>query len=524
MGAVEAKICRRGSTDWFRIDGEFFPFVKGQPGVRFDGPGGKPIIHRSHLPLLPKGTWEKLVAIPEGLEPTSWVAGKHRAPGFEPRPHQLSGAAFLKSRHGALLADEQRTGKTLTTILAINLSLGPVVIVAPLQAREVWREWLDRSFPDQVKVYLQGKQRSAAPPEADIVFVHRELLPWRLDLVNLRVGTVVVDEGHEFTNEKAPTTQALLTITAQAQQVFVLTGTPLTNRPKGLYPILVALAPGAFGSFWDFCFRFADAKPNAYGVEAKGASHIDEFKARMTEIMIRRTWADVAGDLPPITRTTHIAPLSYLDEKNLDLEIEEVLSGIKNRNLIGSLTRYRKAVAKLKIPATLDLVATYPDEPVVTWAWHRDVANDIWASLTATRDAIRIDGSHSIKERESRIRQWRTQPAAVLVVTMAVGQVAIDLSHSKRAVFAELDYTPRVISQAEMRTFSPKRPMSVDYVAVDHVVERGLVRALREKLELAAKVGVAAAESALEIVGQVFGAESASDGDFERLAQALEGF
>jgi len=83
---------------------------------------------------------------------------------------------------------------------------------------------------------------------------------------------------------------------------------------------------------------------------------------------------------------------------------------------------------------------------------------------------------------------------------MAVAQVGLDFSHAHLAVFAEIDYTPAILTQAEMRTFSPARPMNITYIVADHHVEQRVVLALTRKLEAANPLGVGAANDAITLL------------------------
>ena len=87
---------------------------------------------------------------------------------------------------------------------------------------------------------------------------------------------------------------------------------------------------------------------------------------------------------------------------------------------------------------------------------------------------------------------------------MSVAQVGIDLSHSHRPIFAEIDYLPLVIAQAEMRTYSPLRPMNVTYVIADHFVDRKIMAALTNKLEASMPLDLGAAEGAISALDQAF--------------------
>src|SRR5690606_1584453 len=90
--------------------------------------------------------------------------------------------------------------------------------------------------------------------------------------------------------------------------VLMLTGTPMTARPRDLHALLDMLWPGRFGRSWLFQRRYCGGHHEL--IEhidrqvwvADGASHVDELARRLRHCMLRRTKAEVASDLPALQR------------------------------------------------------------------------------------------------------------------------------------------------------------------------------------------------------------------------------
>ena len=132
-----------------------------------------------------------------------------------------------------------------------------------------------------------------------------------------------------------------------------------------------------------------------------------------------------------------------------------------------------------------------------------------------------IHGEVGPYERERRIAEWQASEAPqALIATLAVAQVGIDLSHARFAIFAEIDYTPAILGQAEMRTYDPKRPMDVIFVVAAHLVDQRIVRSLIAKLGAATPLGVGAACEAIDALREaVNGPEEI--GDVDRLLEDM---
>jgi len=70
--------------------------------------------------------------------------------------------------------------------------------------------------------------------------------------------------------------------------VHALTGTPLSNRPRDLFPLLQLVQHPLGKSFLSFAKRYCAATQNDYGWVTDGASNLEELTAQLHGIMIRR--------------------------------------------------------------------------------------------------------------------------------------------------------------------------------------------------------------------------------------------
>ena len=124
-----------------------------------------------------------------------------QAPPLQPKPYQSAGAEFLAAHERAVLADAPGLGKTLQTLLALDLaSIGPldnVLVVAPLSVLPGWQkdaikwtEWRRFSIYRR-KDTLPKNPGHALVPWTDLVVMRDKLLtiPWRV---------IVVDEAHRL--------------------------------------------------------------------------------------------------------------------------------------------------------------------------------------------------------------------------------------------------------------------------------------------------------------------------------------
>lgn len=459
------------------------------------------------------------------------------------RPHQERGINYIRSRRGTLLADEMRVGKTATTMYSHDPDSGCLFVIGPLAARAVWHEWAARRFGLCAEMFdltcdyksrkgecsicsrvvdgnwfrfefdspsfvaLDGRKLEdsliSAAKAARVIFCHFAIVPqWRAIFEEIKIGTLVVDEIHlpqsGMQSRKSITGDAVRAFNSVAKRAVFLSGSPLWNKPKGLWHILDMLNPGAWGDYWTFARRYADAKPTGYGWKADGSSNEEELRTRLSEVMLRRTWKDIAGSLPPIQRSIEVVPIP---EATRD-RVEELAARMRSNSptIVGDLARLRKLYAHEKAHAAMIKAreAMADGHSVLVWTWHRDVAEEltrIRAPVTGeqlTSVAV-ISGDMPPSEREAIIEQLRAAAASrpvCLVATMGALATAVNLNFADVEIFAELDWNPDSIAQAEMRPYDGTRPIAAIFLVADCDVDQKLADALLSKFEVKDKLGV----------------------------------
>lgn len=445
------------------------------------------------------------------------------------------------------------THNTAQLVSSHEPSDGPLIVVAPLATREVWLGWFRRRWPDIRPTVLQGKYVAYVDPKkapkrkrernydllegeffdesalknAQLVFMNYDILAGWKNFGNRRVGTLVFDEIHLLSNKGSRRSKAAMFLAAQAERVIGATGTPLWNKPAGLFTTLACISPGAWGKYFEYASRYANGRMGPHGFVADGASNEEEFRVRMQEIMLRRTWQSVLGEVPVIERTVEVVQITERQAFKVEKEAERVRDHAVRSTAIGAMARFRRLLAQLKLDGSIDVAKRVLDggERVIVWTWHRDIAIKIEEALAKQGfPGFVVTGSTNPDIRAEIFDRWRAHPAAPLCITLSVGQVGIDLSAARQEVFAELDYTPSIVAQAEMRPFNGKQPIAATYVIIDHEIERKILEALQTKCDFALRLGIPAAESAIEVIASGFtgvGGGLGTADDFAALANAV---
>ena len=416
-------------------------------------------------------------------------------------PFQLAGIAYAQSRPATLIADEMGLGKTIEVIGVINAdtTVRNVVVVCPASLKLNWQRELERWLTRPLTVGIVN----GVVPDTDIQVVNYE----QLKKIELRsIDLLVVDEAHYAKNPKAQRTKLVATWARKARRKLLLTGSPIVNRPIELHSLLSILDPGAW-PFWPYVKRYCSAYQSRWGWDFSGASNLDELQYKLrSQVMIRRLKADVLKELPAKRRqlitlsasgyrevlkaeeqttssieadTEELELLRDMAEVTGDHEIyEDAVRRIRDRRKVAfeemSLVRHQTAVAKA--PAVAEHVLGLLDsvDKVVVMAHHHDVVDSLTEEL-AEHGVVSLTGRDNQTDRQSAVDRFQNDPDIhVFIGSIQAAGVGITLTAASTVVFAELDWVPGNMSQAEDRCH---RIGQTDSVLVQHVVLDGSIDA-----------------------------------------------
>ena len=196
---------------------------------------------------------------------------------FTPYPHQDAGIRWIIEHPACALLWGMGTGKTVTTLTAIDLLLhdyleeGPVLVIAPKRVAEnTWSKeaskWEHLRHLRVRRIMGTAKQRMAAVvsilegPFSDIYVINRENVVWLIETLGGRwpFPIVVIDELSSFKSAQAKRWKALRRVRGRIRRIIGLTGTPRPNGLEDLWPEMYLLDQGerlgrtltAFRSRW----------------------------------------------------------------------------------------------------------------------------------------------------------------------------------------------------------------------------------------------------------------------------------
>ena len=412
--------------------------------------------------------------------------------------YQKQGIEFLVSKHGGMLLDEQGLGKTIQALEAVKKTNAKVlVIVCPAIMQGTWLHHVTNLIPKEITTYIHSYE-------------------WYVKLTNFRgllkeikdkeIG-VIVDEAHYIktpTSKRTKTVQHLLTLENIILKVL-LTGTPITRDVDDLYTQLKVFYPNFCRSIFEYRRRYMNCIHSYFGDTFKGFKN-DSAKAEIINYLkhcsLRRTKKSAGLELPSITRTPVFVDINKkVAEQSLEIldYATKVINGVDDyaeykTNLAeeaSHIASVRKALGVAKVPQVLQYVEHLLQsgiQKLIVFGVHIDVVNLIYESLKEKYKEIkthRIIGATTNPQREKIINEFQNEDTPqIIVANMIACGVGVTLTKAHTVVFAELDFTPSNIMQAEARVHRITQEHIVNsiFMIANESLDSKILGIIREKI------------------------------------------
>lgn len=442
----------------------------------------------------------------------------------ELRPYQQDGFAWLwrlwSLGLGGILADDMGLGKTIQALALIcaareqtaepvGTGRRPFLVVAPTSVVSNWAAEAARFTPGLGVIVMDRSQKKSkalladSVAEADLVVTSYTLL--RLDAEaysEIDWAGMILDEAQFVKNHQAKTYAAIRRIGVGS--TFAITGTPLENNLMDLWSMLSLTAPGLFPS----PARFTDyyRTPIERG---EAPERLVRLKQRIKPIMLRRTKAVVAADLPAKQEQVIEVDLNSrharIYQTHLQRERQKVLGLIddldENRfTILSSLTLLRQlsldaalvddlhdGVPSSKIDVLLEML------PELVAEGHRALVFSQFTSFLRRIGDRLVDAGIGYsyldgrtRDRAGVIEQFRSGGAGVFLISLKAGGFGLNLTEADYCFVCDPWWNPAAETQAVDRAhrIGQTRPVMVYRLVSKDTIEHKVMelKARKEKL------------------------------------------
>lgn len=424
--------------------------------------------------------------------------------GMEYKPYQLAGIHYALQREKTLIGDVMGLGKTIQAIGVINMTApARVLIVCPKSVKLNWqrelKKWLVMDYSIQIP-------KTGDNLIGDIIIINPQIIgKFRQQIDALKWNLLILDEFHFYKNPKADRTCFVLggKIDEQkydpieADRVLMLTGTPIPNRVKELWPVMQYT--GLFRNWQYFVTRYCDGHNGRFGWEIDGASNLDELQATLrSKIMIRRMKEEVLKDLPAKIR--QIIELERNGFQDVDLskfgiskdapDFESQVEKLTGEHaFFTELSRMRHEWGLQKIEPAIEFIDNLLEEndKAVVFCWHNDVASQIFDKYK-DMGAVLLNGQTPEKDRDKAVMDFQDEKKNIRLFVGTIGSagVGITLTAASTVVMVESDWVPASLQQAEGRCdrIGQKNIVNVYYLVFQGSIDGIILSKIIEKMDV----------------------------------------
>ena len=482
--------------------------------------------------------------------------------------HQKTAVKFLLSRKKCMLADDPGLGKTTSlAVAAIEGNFDSVLIICPANVKTTWKRELKMYIPEkditiienpstmnksELEEFLNYPIGKSKRTKNELLEEAKEHGQWKhnrfiivnydildnffsnkrtytqeqfedlvsqnpmLEYINNRKSLIIIDEAHVLSNYKTlqyKTIKGLIT-KGKPHSIFLATGTPITNNPANLYPVLDLLEDSITGDWEYYMKRYCNAeefcrdretrdkwanifikkkgkskwhdltkeekkeldeylhkiRPKLYVLAIKGDSNLKELKSRISHIYLKRKNTILQLPEKEIHKMDYTLTKEqrdeysrlweeYVKEKTKDAEKSE--EDINKSLLEGAV--YRQYLSKEMIPHTIELTNKFieKNEKVVIACCYDE---ELYSLKEHYGDkCVIFNGKMTSKQKDEAINQFiNNDEVMVFVGNIKAAGVGITLIKSHILIFNDFDYVPGNNRQMSDRVYRIGQNHKVD--------------------------------------------------------------
>lgn len=291
--------------------------------------------------------------------------------GIKLYPHQIVAAMFMNITKSTLISHEMGLGKTLSSILYVEMNrYDKVIVITPNSLKFNYYNEV-KKFTNSTAHIINWRKNTCSLEDAKYVIVNYEYFnpnvkskrfQKKWDELNIgKIGAVICDESHRLKNTKSNTYKNFnrtfkksIFVDEKISKIF-LSGTPAPNRAHELYTVLNQISPTDFTTKKYFQEYYCGMR---YDLEDGWSYDVDNILGRLEELYYkiapythRKRKSDVLTDLPD---KIYQRVILEMDDKEQSV-YDDIESGVANEfinedinNPLTIMVRLRQYTAHLK--------------------------------------------------------------------------------------------------------------------------------------------------------------------------------
>ena len=423
---------------------------------------------------------------------------------------QKEGVKFLLSNKKCILADGMGSGKSIQSIVAsICTNVDKILIICPASVKSTWKREL-RYYVDEKDITIVNGNNWGETTKFTIInydildnfyivptenvieevvtkdennntitkivtktkkstkkaVIEECMKNSRLFQENF--GCVIVDEVHRMVNNKSIRYQVIDDLFKRTRPPFrfLLTGTPMTNKPMNLYYILKLIDAEVTDDYRFYVKRYCGGKEMKLRTGKKilianDATNLDELKEKIKHVYIRRLLSQMSD---MVKKNIEVKEYDLNEKQTLrynELWDEYVKAQEEKGNNDSEAYRQlvegtivRQYLAKEMIPNTIHLAEEIidNDEKVIISCTYTEEVNELKKYFG--KIAVVYDGKMTSKQKDKSEYEFMNNPKIkVFIGQIDSASVGLTLTAATKLIFNSFSFSSHVLKQMEDRIY-----------------------------------------------------------------------
>lgn len=423
---------------------------------------------------------------------------------------QKEGVKFLLSNKKCILADGMGSGKSVQSIVAsICTNADKILIICPASVKSTWKRELMYYVDEKDITIVNGSNWGETTKFTIINYdildnfytvptenVMEEVVTKDENnnivtklvtktkkstkkavieecmknsrLFQEKFGCVIVDEVHRMVNNKSIRYQIIDDLFKRTRPPFrfLLTGTPMTNKPMNLYYILKLIDAEVTDDYRFYVKRYCGGKEMKLRTGKKilianDATNLDELKEKIKHVYIRRLLSQMSD---MVKKNIEVKEYDLNEKQTIrynELWDEYVKAQEEKGNNDSEAYRQlvegtivRQYLAKEMIPNTIHLAEEIidNDEKVIISCTYTEEVNELKKYFG--KIAVVYDGKMTSKQKDKSEYEFMNNPKIkVFIGQIDSASVGLTLTAATKLIFNSFSFSSHVLKQMEDRIY-----------------------------------------------------------------------
>ena len=430
--------------------------------------------------------------------------------GWRAFKHQEDGIEFLLKNKKCILADDMGLGKTYQSIVsAIESGAERILIVCPSSLKINWKREVENFCEEDDVSIISGSYWN--PSKFTIINYdilknfhtieenNKEYEDWELrrEIVDYNPDLIILDEAHYVKNHKSNRGKIIKDLVKRfgVERVWLLTGTPIANRPMDYYNLLSIIDSPVTNNWVHYAKTYCDGrrfrKGRKYIWVTTGSSNLEELASKTKRTILRRKKEDVL-DLPEKLVTPVYLELNNVSgyesvwEDYMEKRRRDGKKGNPNKDLV-EMTLLRTFISMETVPYSIEKAeeALELGKKVIIFCNFND---EMDAFIRHFGDkSVCVRGGMSDKQKQVSVDRFQNdEKCRVFIGQIKAAGVGLTLTEAEIVIMNSLDWVPGNHEQAEDRAYriGQNKTVNIYYMLIEKTIDILIWKILQNKKKI----------------------------------------